>query len=215
MDQPIQHLIKVSITDDDDSYREVLKTILDADPRIKIYNTYATGKRFLQDLNSPFLPDVCLIDFVLTDMTGIECGKRVKEINPDIHIIIMTAFPDANSFSEAIKIGADFVEKGPRIESLLDQLITSNSLNSERVISLQKDSKLKMKHLDFLNQLEAIQKRSSELSKMQYEVLMLKKEGKSNDEIAQLLNIDKGTVRTHIKRAMKKLDLPDLLDYIF
>ncbi len=214
MDQDSQQLIKVCIVDDDDSYREILENILASDPRMKLYNIYASGKQFIQDLNSPFLPDVCIIDFVLKDMSGIECGKRVKEVDPNIHVIIMTAYPDTNSFAEANKIGADFVEKGPRIEFLLDQLITSKSFKNERVISLQKNSTLNTKHIDFLTQLEAIQKRSSELSKMQYEVLTLKKQGKSNDEIASILCIDKGTVRTHIKRAMKKLNLPDILDFI-
>ena len=88
------------------------------DERICIYSEYDSGTAFIKGLNSPFKPDVCLIDVVLKDISGIEYGKRIKEKKPDIHTVIMTAYPDAESFSEARKIGADYVEKSPCLEAL-------------------------------------------------------------------------------------------------
>jgi len=213
--EPKKNRIKVSILDDSKSYRESLKRILSADDRITIYSEYDSGKAFVMDVNSLFKPDVCLIDVVLKDMSGIECARRIKEKKDDIRIVIMTAYPDVNSFSEARKIGADYVEKGPRLEALIDQIITTSAHEQqETLISLRKDGQLKMRHIDLINELDALETRIGELSENQITALKLKKSGKSIKEIAKIMGVEPGTVHTHLKRASKKLNLPDLLDYI-
>jgi DNA-binding NarL/FixJ family response regulator len=213
--EPQKNRIKVSILDDSKSYRDSLKRILSEDDRITIYNEYDSGKAFVMDLESMFKPDVCLIDVVLKDMSGIDCARRIKEKKEDIRIVIMTAYPDANSFSEARKIGADYVEKGPRLESLIDQIVTTSvNEQEETLISLKKDSQLKIRHIDLLNELNALEKRAGELSENQITALKLKKSGKTVKEIAKIMGVEPGTVHTHLKRASKKLNLPDLLDYI-
>jgi DNA-binding NarL/FixJ family response regulator len=213
--EPQKNRIKVSILDDSKSYRESLKSILSEDDRITIYSEYDSGKAFVMDIDSRFKPDVCLIDVVLKDMSGIECARRIKEKKDDIRIVIMTAYPDSNSFSEARKMGADYVEKGPRLEALIDQIVTTSAPEQqETLISLRKDGQLKIRHIDLINELDALEKRAGELSENQITVLKLKKSGKTVKEIAKIMGVEPGTVHTHLKRASKKLNLPDLLDYI-
>lgn len=207
--------IKVSIVDDSKSYRDSLREILENDERISIYTEYDSGSAFINTLDSNFQPDVCLIDVVLNDMSGIDCAKQVKEKIPDVQIVIMTAYPDAESFSEARKIGADYVEKGPRFEAFIDNIITTCfSDRDEKIISLKSNSNLKISHIDLINELDAVEKRAEELSGNQLTVLKLKKSGKSVNEIAAIMRIEPATVHTHLKRALKKLKLPDPLDYI-
>ena len=211
----VRNRIKVTIVDDNKLYRDSLKKILEEDKRIRIYGEYSSGAEFIKSLESPFKPEVCLIDVVLKDISGIECGKRIKEKNLDIHIVIMTAFPDAESFSEARKVGADYVEKGPRLEALMDQIITTSlSGRTEKFISLKSDGNLKISHLDLLNELDALEKRVFDLSDNQITAIKLKKNGKSVKEIARIMGVTQGTVHTHLRRALKKLHLPNLLDYI-
>ncbi len=207
--------IKVSIVDDSNSYRDSLRKILEEDERLYVYSEYDLGSAFIKSLDSPFNPDVCLIDVVLKDISGIECARRAKEAIPGIRIVIMTAYPDAESFSLARKIGADYVEKGQRLEALLDQIITTSLTGQEEnLISLSNNGRLKISHIDLINELDALEKRASELSGNQIQVIKLKKNGKSVKEIAQIMNIEPGTVHTHLKRALKKLQIPDILDYI-
>ena len=124
--------IKVSIIDDSKAYRNSLRNILEADRRICICDEYDSGTAFINVLDSNFQPDICLIDVVLKDMSGIECAKKIKEKDPNIHIVIMTACPNTESFSEARKIGADYIEKGSRFEAIIDHIITkcSSSMNN-------------------------------------------------------------------------------------
>ncbi|MDH4129828.1 MAG: response regulator transcription factor, partial [Spirochaetota bacterium] len=120
-----KNYIKVCIIDDDESYRLLLKKVLEIDDRIKLYGEYSTGKSFIKDLGSPFKPDVCLVDIYLNDISGIECCKQIKEKKPEVHLIVMTAHPDPQTFVEARKLGADYLQKGTRVEAIINKIITS------------------------------------------------------------------------------------------
>jgi RNA polymerase sigma factor (sigma-70 family) len=210
--------IKVSIIEDDKSYRYSLKKILQHDSRIIIYGEYSSAEDFLNELNSPFQPDICLIDVVLKKKSGIDCAKIIKDKHPEISIIIMTAYPDVKTFAEVRKLGVDYIEKGTRIETIIDKIITITKSTNEEIksslISVCNLDCTSIKFMELANLLEESKKQVSKLSKTQIEVLKLRREGKSIQEVADELNIGKGTVHTHLTRAMKKLKLPNLLDYI-
>ncbi len=128
---------------------------------------------------------------------------------------IMTAYPDSHSFAEAQKLNADFIEKGPRIEGLIAKIIeTKRSSEKERIISLHSNDKLKFESLELASELDAARQRMKLLSKTQHLVIQMKKEGKSFKEMAQALDIDEGTARTHLSRALQKIKLPDLYKYL-
>ncbi|MDH4128184.1 MAG: response regulator transcription factor [Spirochaetota bacterium] len=211
----IKPFIRVSIIDDDNSYRNSLKKILERDNRIRFHSEYDSGYNFLRNIDSPFQPDVCLVDVVLKDISGIECCKQLKEKHPKVHIVIMTSFPDAKTFTEARKIGADYLEKGPRVEAFIDRIIATVATSKrERLISLQMNDNLKFEYLELANELENVKTRLSTLTTNQLLAIKSKNEGKSEKEIAKILNVNPGTAHTHIKRALEKLNLPNLLDYI-
>lgn len=212
-------VVKVAIIDDDKSYRDSLKRILEKDDRITIYGEYNCAEDFLKVINSPFRPDVCLIDILLKKMSGVECCRIIREKYPDIYILIMTAYPDTKTFAEVRDIGADYMEKGTKIEVLIDKIITSvvsdkETHNKSNLISLKKKNENTFSYLKLANELEEARRNINNLSKTQIEVLKLRQIGKSVKEIAEILNIGTGTVHTHITRAMKKLSLPNLIDYI-
>ncbi len=208
--------ISVCIIDDNKSYSNSLKIILEQDNRIRIHSEYSTGYSFIDSLKSPFQPDVCLIDVILNDLSGIECAKRVKEKHPDIHIVVMTSYPDAKNFAAARDLGADYIEKGPRAEAFLNKIITTAvASKTERLISLQMDDYLKFEHLDLISELEKAKNRLSLLTESQLSALKLRISGKSEKEIAEILKVNPGTAHTHVWRALEKLQLPDLLHYLF
>lgn len=207
--------IKVTIIDDDLSYRELLKTVLAKEKRIHLYSEYDSGQSFLKSLHSPFQPDVCLVDVMLQDMSGFECCRMIKEKKLDIRLIIMTAYPNAQSLGEARKLGADYIEKGPRIKTFINHIITSMSVSDKEVfISLQNTDPSKIDYLMLANELEKAKSLMSTLSEMQLKVVKLKNMGKTEIEIADILDLSSGTVHTHFNRAMQKLKLPNVLAYL-
>ncbi len=208
--------IKVCLVDDEELYREGIKVALSADTRISLYGEYESATQFIRSFNSPFEPDVCLIDICLPEMSGVECAKKVKEKNPAIHVILMTAYPSFETLSEAKDIGADYIEKGTRGEILIDKIVANaKSPKKEQLISLHGNhDEINSNILLLTKKFESIQKNVSKLSDHQKRVLKLRQNGKSIKEISQILDITPNTVRTHINRASKKLEISKLLDFI-
>ncbi|HEO65912.1 MAG TPA: response regulator transcription factor [Spirochaetes bacterium] len=220
--------IKVCIIDDDLSSRNSLKDQLSKDDRIWFYGEYNSGESFLKAFKSPFSPDVCLIDIKLSEdpdgVQGMECAKRIKEKSSDIHVIIITAYPDAENFAQAREIGADYIEKGTRGEVLIDKIITSRqnipneTSDEEQIISIRLSNQDKIDLPSLIKQIEDFIEDTSRLSPMQKKVLTLQLSGMSVDTIAKELDIEPVTVRTHLDRAKSKgakaVRVPNLWEYI-
>jgi len=205
--------VKVSIIDDDVLYRDSIKKILVREPRIHIYREYSSAIPFIEDLDSPFQPDTCLIDLLLPEMSGLECGLILRNKLPEMHIIFMTAYPTSDSYNIAKQINADYIQKGTLGEVIINKIITnqeeSNFYSLEENLEQSKDRALEMMQ-SFID----IQEKFSILTKTQKEVLRYRKENMSINEIAAILELSPTAVTTHLSRALKKLELPNLLDYL-
>ncbi len=211
--------IKVCIIDDQKSYRTSLKEILSKDERIWIYNEFDNATSFFQSLKSPFQPDVCLIDIRLSKdencTLGLECAKKIKEKNPNIHVIIMTAYSDSDNFAEARKINADFIEKGTRGEILIDKIITSARYSDEQFVSIRLTHKDKVDIVGLVKAIEDYIEETSKLSPQQKQIINNKLQGKSIEDLSSELNISESTIRTQIKRASsKEIKIPNLWQYV-
>ena len=207
--------IKVCIIDDDKNYRESLKAILKHEQNIIISNEYTSGTEALKALEYNFNPDVCLIDIMMDGLSGLDIGRFIKDKNPDIHIIIMTAYPDQETMNDAAELQADYIEKGTRLETIIDKIIVhARSKNQEQIISLNKSNRHLFNYLQLIERLDEVQKKINTLSKTQKKVMHYRSQGLKIEDIAIEMGIDEGTVKTHINRAMKKLDIPNLLEYI-
>ncbi len=212
--KPLHKRIKLAIVDDDENYRLLIKNIIQGNQEIFMYREYSRGYDFLRDLNSPFQPDVCLMDIFLEDISGMECCRKALEKHPDMHLIVMTAHPDIETFTQAQEMGVDYIEKGDRTENFLEKIIMSyKDADHTRLISIKKET-LGINHFKIAQKLEEARERYHLLSKTQIEILKLRKEGKSVTEIADILGVKKGTIGTQLKRAYEKLELPNVLDYL-
>lgn len=87
-------------------------------------------------------PDIIIADLVMPGIDGIELTKRIKELSPDIPIIIITAYGSIATAIAAIKEGAyDYIEKPfcpERVELLIKKLVEHQKLIKENVSLRQK-----------------------------------------------------------------------------
>ncbi|MEA3522418.1 MAG: response regulator [Campylobacterota bacterium] len=100
----------------------------------------STFKNFFSEVTSSFngkdalklykenAPDIVFVDIIMPEMDGIELSRRIKEINPDQIIIVISASNDIQKISESIEIGVNsFVQKPidtKKIIDLLDSITT-------------------------------------------------------------------------------------------
>ena len=96
-------MIKVLIIDDERPIRETLEMFL----REKGYEvvTSEDGEGGLKAVQRE-RPDIVILDIRLPGMNGLEVLRRIKEAGEDIHVIMITAYHDAETTRQAMKLGA-------------------------------------------------------------------------------------------------------------
>jgi len=106
----------ILIVDDEQSYRQLLSLVFEGD-RHQIRT--ATNGRDAIELIKREPVDVVLTDVRMPDMDGIELLRSAREFQPDIGVILMTAFASVETAREAFKLGADdFIQKPFDVEEL-------------------------------------------------------------------------------------------------
>ncbi|MFN3396104.1 MAG: sigma-54-dependent transcriptional regulator [Thermodesulfovibrionales bacterium] len=121
---------RVLIIDDDEIIRKSCEKVLSPEGYIVV--SAQSGREGLKLLsNKPF--DLVLTDLRMPDMNGIDVLKKVKEMGPDIEVIIITGYGTIKSAIEAIRYGAyDYVEKPFSPEELLN--VVRRSLERRNLI---------------------------------------------------------------------------------
>ena len=140
------------------------------------------------------LPDVVLLDLRMPQMDGLDVLAEVKNSRLPCKIIIMTTFDSEEDVQRAMKAGArGYLLKDSTQEEILDAI---------RRVSLG-ETYLPAR----IVQKVAEGMRKPELSPREVEVLQWVAAGKSNKEIGAQLFIAEGTVKTHVKNVLEKLNV--------
>ena len=132
----------VLIVDDEIGARESLKMILKND--YEVSSTRNAEEAFSKIKEHS--PDVILLDILLPDLDGLKVLERIKQNDPDMVVIMITATRTVNTAVEAMKLGAyDYVTKPFDIDQL--RLIITRSLSAK---ALEQEVKHGRKEMDGL-----------------------------------------------------------------
>src|SRR4051812_24163499 len=120
----------ILIVDDEQSYRQLLTLVFEADGNN--IRTAMNGRQALEALATE-PAEVIISDVKMPDMDGIEMLEAVRETQPDLGVILMTAFASVETAREAFKLGADdFIQKPFDVEEL--KLIVKKALEKQELI---------------------------------------------------------------------------------
>ena len=141
-------------------------------------------------------PDLALLDYRMPRLNGIEVAARAATGSPDTAIGFYTAYGDRALLSEALEVGArGFVLKEGPLSDLVNAV--------ERVVA--GESYVDPVLAGFLVT-DALNERLTTLTQRERDVLRLLADGLANEEIGKRLQISPETVRTHVRKAMTKLE---------
>ena len=141
-------------------------------------------------------PQVAVVDMQMPKLSGIEVATRAAAVSPQTSIVFYTAFGDRALLSEALDVGArGFVLKEAPFSDLVRcvELVLAGEAYVDPVLA------------GFLVSGE-LTERTPTLTQREREVLRLLADGLANEEIGKRLHISAETVRTHVRKAMAKLE---------
>ncbi len=119
----------ILLVDDQDTIRFFLEKTLKQEGYEAV--TARTGAEAIEKART-VVPDLVLLDLKLPDMDGLEVLRHIKEIFPEIGVVMITAFGDIETAVSAMKAGAfDFVSKPINLDQLL--MVIRKGLESERL----------------------------------------------------------------------------------
>jgi DNA-binding NarL/FixJ family response regulator len=198
--------VRVLIVDDDDLMRAGLRSVLASDDAIEVVGEAANGREALETTRTT-RPDVVLMDVRMPDVDGISATREVLASSPDVKVVILTTFEEDDYIFGALNAGASgFLLKRTRPEELIAGIRTvaeGDSLLSPSVTRRVVDRMARQPAP------VASSKRLGRLTPREREVLELVARGLSNSEIATAFVIEESTVKTHVKRVLRKLGLRD------
>lgn len=191
--------INVGIVEDDSEVRENLTRLLNLYPQIQPVSAYKSG----EDALAGFLdcrPEVVLMDINLPGMSGIQCTARLKERQPQIHILMLTAYSDNDKIFEALKVGASgyLLKNIPAAE--LIQAITAVVQGGAPM-----SGEIARRVIETFRHPTANTLENCDLTAREKEILHLLSKGYSNKEIGNQLGISVGTTRVHVGHIYEKM----------
>ncbi|MBI5470945.1 MAG: response regulator transcription factor [Ignavibacteriae bacterium] len=208
--------IRVACVEDNTSLRRRFEEQFTFFSDVELIGTYATGEAAINALQKAApsqLPNVILMDIELPGMSGIEATIALKELFPEIEIMMFTVFEDELKIFHAIQAGAaGYLLKDDPIEKVVDAIreLSQGGAPMSQSIARTVLSFLRGKSRPAANANSVTAPAVHEpvefnLSERELELLHGLVHGETYQSLAKKLFISPHTVKTHIKNIYKKL----------
>ncbi len=192
-------MIQILLVDDHAVLRDGLRSILDLESDIRVVGEAVSGEEVLKKVEE-YRPDFILMDINLPGQNGIEVTSLVKSQYPNCRVLILTMFEHDEYLMEALRAGADgYLLKDSSSEQVVAAIRKVSQ--GESVIHPRMTQKLITYHQTNSERNENV------LTEREKEVLFELVKGLSNKEIAEVLFISDKTVKIHINKIFKKLNV--------
>ncbi|MFE0103633.1 response regulator [Streptomyces sp. NPDC059009] len=201
-------MIRIVIADDEELIRTGLRTILTATGEIEVIGEAGSGGDVVEAVARQE-PDVAVLDLVMPgELDGAEAARQLRARHPDLGILILTTRTDEDSVARVWRAGADGyllkTASGAEMIAAVRQAAEHRAVLSPDVISSVMDRFASHRHAGETTELE-LQLR--QLSAQELRTVLAVADGLGNRDIAGLLGMAEGTVKTYVSRALHKLAL--------
>ncbi len=193
--------IRVAIVEDDDKIRESLIVLIEGSDGFRCVGAYERAEEAIRDFKRKDA-DVVMMDINLPQMQGTEAVHVLKELKPELQIIMLTVYEDSEKVFESLEAGATgyLLKRTPP-----DQLL--NSIKDVMAGGSPMSPTIARRVVQSFNRVVPTKPAGEPLvlSAREEEILNLLVKGKRYKEIADTLFISPSTVHTHLHNIYEKL----------
>ncbi|MGI0497043.1 response regulator [Limnospira platensis CENA597] len=195
--------MRVLIVEDDPMMQLGLEQVLSDCPDITLVGIAEDGYLGVEAAKEK-KPDIVIMDIGLPRLDGIAATKQIKEILPEIRVVMLTSHTAETEVLASLSSGADaYCVKGASVDSLI---VAIQAAYEGATYLDPQVARVVMEHLKPPTPQTT---NLGTLSPRELEVLKLMVEGKSNPEIAEALYLSPNTIKTHVRGIMNKLAVDD------
>ncbi len=203
-------IIRILIADDHPIFRHGLRTLLEAEPDLRVIGEASDGAEAVQSA-AQMKPDILLLDLTMPRMPGMDALRELSTAELPVHTIVLTVAIEKAQIVEALQLGArGIVLKDSATEFVLKSIRAVMGgfywVGNERVSNL-----IQCLH-DLMPKSGAAKPKTFGLTPRELDVVSAIVAGCTNKEIAQKFSLSEQTVKHHLTSIFDKLGVSTRLE---
>jgi len=203
--------IRVLLADDHGVVRKGLRFLLERQPDMEIVGEAADGREAVR-LAEAANPDIVIMDIAMPLLNGIDATAQIVKRNPAIAVIILSVHSDEDYLLSSLNAGAKgyLLKDSAEVDLVraIEAVRRGTPFFSPEIAKTMLED-----YMRFLQQ-RNLQDSYDLLTEREKEVLQLLAEGKSNKEVASILDVSVYTVDSHRTHLMQKLNLHNTAEIV-
>ena len=205
--------IKVLLVDDHQMVREGIKSVINSRDDLKVIGEACNGEEALERV-AKLKPHVVVMDINMPGMNGIEAAKKIKEINKETRILMLTMIDNEKFIIDALSSGADgYLNKDADISELIKSIRKLaegeeylNKETTEKILNYVAGRNLTSHNVGKVS--------PPSLTPRETEIVGLISKGLTSRVVAEKLFISEFTVIKHRKNIIKKLNVKNFTEVV-
>jgi two-component system, NarL family, response regulator NreC len=202
--------ITIVVADDHNIVRRGLVSLLSLSERFEIVGEAEDGRSAVERVLET-RPDVVLMDISMPNLNGLEATRKIKNQAPEVKVLMLSAHDNEAYVLESIRCGGNgYVLKNSSAEDLhaaITAVHSGQAFFSPGISKILADDYLRRVREGIQD--NDIPQPGPRLTQREREILQLIAEGKTHQQIADMLHISVRTVDTHRNNIIQKLDIHD------
>lgn len=195
----VNRKIRILLADDHSIVRQGFKMILDAQSDMEVVGEAANGRQAIE-MAEQLRPDIVVMDVAMPELNGVEATRRLTALSPHSRVLALSMHKDSTYVREILRAGA----RGYLLKDSFDTDLLAAVRAIQKGEGYLSPGVSEAVLSDYRKQ---VTDPIDLLTSREREILQLIAEGKTNKEIATLLNLSVYTVDAHRGRVMEKLNL--------
>lgn len=203
----------IMLVDDHPLFRQGLRRVLEAEEDLEVIMEVSDGEEALR-LARQLTPNVVLMDINLPRMNGLQVTRELKQVAPEVAIIMLTAYHDDEQIFHSVRAGAaayfpkDVTPR--RLVEAIRQVSKGNYVVDDEVLNKPEVATWLLQQFDKVAYVDGMPNDMfAPLSPREMEILQHIARGQSNKEVAYELGISRQTVKNHMTSILRKLAVND------